>query len=162
MIDAHPSSWVAPGAVLLGRVRLAADSSVWYQCVLRGDLEPIEIGEGSNVQDGSVLHTDPGFPAIVGARVTIGHRAVVHGARLGDGCLVGMGAVVLTGAVVGAGALVAAGAVVRESFEIPPGVLAAGVPARILRPLTAEEAARVARNSVSYVEAARRYRDGLV
>lgn len=161
-VRVDPSAFVAPGALLLGRVTVAADASVWYQCVLRGDIEPIEIGAGSNVQDGSVLHTDPGHPALVGARVTIGHRAVVHGARLEDGCLVGMGAIVLTGASVGAGALVAAGAVVREGFAVPAGMLAAGVPAKILRPLTPEEAGRVARNSESYVLAARRHRGGLV
>ncbi len=153
-----PAAWVAPGAVLLGRVVIGPEASVWYQCVLRGDCEPIEIGARSNVQDGSVLHTDPGFPVLVGANVTIGHRAVVHSAVLGDGCLVGMGAIVLTGARIGAGALIAAGAVVREGFEVPPGVLAAGIPARVLRPLTPDEAQRVARNPVSYIELARRMR----
>jgi carbonic anhydrase/acetyltransferase-like protein (isoleucine patch superfamily) len=140
-----PTAWVAPGAVVLGDVRIAARASVWYGCVLRSDIDgaPVVVGEDTNVQDGSVLHVDFGMPCVVGARVTVGHRAVIHGARVGDGALVGMGAVVLSGAKVGEGSVVAAGAVVPEGMEVPPGVVAAGVPAKVRRALTEENRARL-------------------
>ncbi|PYT07299.1 MAG: gamma carbonic anhydrase family protein [Acidobacteria bacterium] len=159
-LSIDPLAFVAPGAMLIGEVSVGADSSVWFGTVLRGDLEPIRIGEQSNIQDLSVVHTDPGCPANIGDCVTVGHRAVIHGATLEAGCLIGMGAVVLSGARIGAGALVAAGAVVREGFQVPAGTLAAGVPAKLLRELTEEEKERVARNCVSYVESARLYRAG--
>jgi carbonic anhydrase/acetyltransferase-like protein (isoleucine patch superfamily) len=155
-----PTAFVAPGAVLLGQVTIGRDSSVWYGVVVRGDMEPIVIGSGSNVQDGTVIHVDVGMPTQIGNGVTIGHRAVVHGCVVGDGCLVGMGSVVLSGSRLGAGSLIAAGAVVREGMEVPPGVLVAGVPGKILRPLKPEEMQRVAANALSYVEYARRYRSG--
>ena len=113
---------MADGATLVGAVRVAAGASVWYASVVRADGAPIEIGAGSNVQDGSVLHSDPDFPVRVGERCTIGHRAVVHGCTVGDGSLVGMGAVLLNGVVLGAGCLVAAGTVVLEGTEVPPGL----------------------------------------
>lgn len=149
--------FVAPGARLIGRCRLGDDASVWFNAVLRGDLEPIEIGSRSNVQDGAVLHTDPGFPCRIEADVTIGHGAIVHGASVGRGALIGMGAVVLTGAKVGERALVAAGALVPEGREIPPGWLAVGVPAKPLRRLTPEELERMERGTKAYVEAKERY-----
>lgn len=149
--------FVAPGARVVGRCRLGDDASVWFNAVLRGDIEPIEVGARSNVQDGAVLHTDPGFPCIVGEDVTIGHGAIVHGASIGSGALVGMGAVVLTGARVGERALVGAGALVPEGKEVPPGWLALGVPAKPVRPLTQEELERMARGSRHYVEAKERY-----
>jgi carbonic anhydrase/acetyltransferase-like protein (isoleucine patch superfamily) len=126
-------AWVAPGAIIVGDVRIARGASVWYGCVLRSDIvdAPIVVGEDTNIQDGSVLHIDFGKPCVVGARVTVGHRAVIHGATVGDGCLVGMGSVVLSGAKIGEGSVVAAGAVVRENFEVPPGVVVAGVPAKV-------------------------------
>ena len=133
----HPDAWVADSAVLIGDVRLAAGASVWPTAVARGDVCAIEIGEGSNVQDGAVLHGDPGQPVRIGADVTIGHRAVVHGATLEDGCLIGIGAVVLNGVTVGAGALVAAGSVVTK--DVPANVVAVGNPCKVLRPMTAEE-----------------------
>jgi carbonic anhydrase/acetyltransferase-like protein (isoleucine patch superfamily) len=132
----HPDAWVAPSAVLIGEVRLEAGASLWPTAVARGDLCPIVIGPGSNVQDGAVLHGDPGEPVIIGADVTVGHRAVIHGATLGDGCLVGIGAIVLNGVTVGEGALVAAGSVVTK--DVPPATLVMGAPAVVRRELAAE------------------------
>ena len=149
-----PAAWIAPGAIVVGRVRIEAEASVWYGCVLRGDLEPITIGDETNVQDLSVVHVDRGFPAIVGRRVTIGHRAVVHGCTVDDEAVVGMGAVLLTGCRVGRGALVAAGAVVREGFDVPGGAIAAGVPARIVGQVGPELAERFRAGVDSYLELA--------
>jgi carbonic anhydrase/acetyltransferase-like protein (isoleucine patch superfamily) len=161
-LEIDPSAFVAPGAVLVGRVTLGADSSVWYQCVLRGDLEPISVGARTNVQDGVVIHVDRGFPTVIGDDVTIGHRAVVHGAVVESGSLIGMGAVVLSGARVGRGSLIAAGAVVREGFVLPPGSLVAGVPARVLREVDDETRRRIAAGVEEYVNSAARYRDGML
>ncbi len=132
-IDA--AAWVAPTAVVIGDVRLAAGASLWPTVVARGDVCAIVVGEGSNVQDGAVLHGDPGQPVTIGADVTIGHRAVVHGATLEDGCLIGIGAIVLNGVTVGAGALVAAGSVVTR--DVPAGALVMGAPAVVKRQLDA-------------------------
>ena len=133
-IDAN--AWVAESAVVIGNVQMAAGSSLWPTAVARGDLEQISIGAGSNVQDGAVLHGDPGKPVRLGADVTVGHRAVIHGATLEDGCLVGIGAIVLNGVTVGAGALVAAGSVVTK--DVPPGTLVMGTPAAVRRELSPE------------------------
>lgn len=145
----HPEAWVSDAAVLIGDVRLAAGSSLWPTAVARGDVCPITIGEDSNVQDGAVLHGDPGQPVQIGREVTIGHRAVIHGATLEDGCLIGIGAVVLNGVTVGAGALVAAGSVVTK--DVPAGALVMGAPAQLKRQLSCEAIA-------SQREHARRYR----
>lgn len=131
-----PESWVAPGATVVGRVTLAAQVSVWYGATVRADVDSIDIGEGSNVQDGVTLHADPGFPVTVGSGVTVGHNAVVHGCTIEDNCLVGMGAVVLNGATIGRDSLVAAGAVVSQGTTVPPRSLVAGVPAKVRRELT--------------------------
>jgi carbonic anhydrase/acetyltransferase-like protein (isoleucine patch superfamily) len=153
-----PSAWVHPAATVIGRVALAADVSVWPGAVLRGDRDAIMVGEGSNVQDGAVLHCDPGLPCTIGARVTIGHRAVVHGCTVEDGALIGIGAIVLNGAVIGAGALIAAGAVVAERQVVPPGTLVMGVPARVVRGLGEAQAERVARGYATYVALKDAYR----
>lgn len=145
----HPDAWVAETAVVIGNVQLAAGASLWPTAVARGDVCPIVIGPGSNVQDGAVLHGDPQCPVTIGADVTIGHRAVVHGARLEDGCLIGIGAIVLNGVTVGAGALVAAGAVVTR--DVPPGAVVMGAPAVVKRQQSPEAIAEQA-------EHARRYR----
>lgn len=144
-----PDAWVAPGAVLIGEVHLAAGASLWPTAVARGDVSAIEIGAGSNVQDGAVLHGDLDQPVRIGADVTIGHRAVVHGASLADGCLIGIGAIVLNGVSVGAGALVAAGSVVTR--DVPAGALVMGAPAQVKRQLSPEAIA-------GQREHARRYR----
>ena len=144
----HPDAWVADSAVLIGDVRLAAGASVWPTAVARGDVCAIEIGEGSNVQDGAVLHGDPGQPVRIGADVTIGHRAVVHGATLEDGCLIGIGAVVLNGVTVGAGALVAAGSVVTK--DVPAQTLVMGTPAQPRRELSDAHAAEQRQHAQRY------------
>ncbi|GAA1900545.1 gamma carbonic anhydrase family protein [Lapillicoccus jejuensis] len=154
-----PTAWVAGSAELVGDVTLHADSSVWYQSVLRAELAPITLGAGSNLQDGCVVHTDEDFPTTIGARVSVGHRAVLHGCTIGDGALVGMGAVVLNGAVVGEECLVAAGAVVPEGMVVPPRTLVAGVPAKVRRELDDASLLRVRANSVIYVELAQQHRD---
>lgn len=154
----HASAWIAPGAVLVGDVRIGAGVSVWYGSVLRGDTDPIVVGEDCNIQDACVLHADPGYPVRLGGRVSLGHGAVVHGATVEDDCLIGMRAVVLNGAVIGSGSLIAAGAVVRPGAEIPPGSLVAGVPAAVRREVTEEERATIAETSESYRARADRYR----
>jgi len=139
------SCWIAPGVALYGRVRLGERVSVWYSCVLRGDQEWIEVGSDSNIQDGSILHVEHGgYPCILGERVTLGHRAIVHGSIVGDDALIGIGATVLSRCVVGEAALIAAGAVVLEGTCIPPGTLWAGCPARLIRPLTDAQRTRLA------------------
>ena len=158
MID--PTAFIHPLAFVCGDVTLGAGGSVWPYAVVRGDNDPIIIGARSNVQDGAVLHADPGVPCTLGAGVSIGHRAVVHGAEVGDGALVGIGAVVLNGAQIGAGSLVAAGAVVREAAVIEPGMLVAGVPARVVRALTDAERTRLAHTAAAYLRLQGRHRAG--
>ncbi|SCL32733.1 Carbonic anhydrase or acetyltransferase, isoleucine patch superfamily [Micromonospora rhizosphaerae] len=153
--DIHPTAWAAPGCTIVGSVRLAPDASVWYGCVLRADTEEISIGAGSNIQDGCVVHADPGFPTVVGSGVSVGHRAVLHGCTIEDDVLIGMGAVILNGARIGSGSLVAAGAVVLEGTVVPPGSLVAGLPARVRRELTEEECAGIVRNAEGYADRAR-------
>ena len=152
--EVHPSAFVAPSADLIGHVTLGARSSVWFGAVLRGDTEAICVGEGSNVQDGAVLHADPGFPCTLEANVTVGHRAIVHGATCAAGSLVGMGAIMLNGSRLGAGAVLGAGALLPEGKEVPGGMLAVGIPARVVGPVGA--AGRVG-NAAHYVRNAERY-----
>ena len=148
-----PAAWVAPSAVVIGDVRLAAGASLWPTAVARGDVSTIAVGERSNVQDGAVLHGDENLPVRIGADVTIGHRAVVHGATLEDGCLIGIGAIVLNGVTVGAGALVAAGSVVTR--DVPPATLVMGAPAQPKRQLSAEAVAGQREHARRYAELAR-------
>lgn len=160
MVD--PSAYVHPAASVLGLVTLGARASVWPGAVLRGDGDRIVIGEESNVQDGVIIHVDPGLPTIVGRRVTVGHRAVLHGCTVEDGALIGIGALVLNRAVIGAGALVGAGAVVTEGMVVPPGALVLGMPAKVVRQLSEAQASRVARGWEAYVLLAEGHRRGLV
>ena len=155
----HPQSWVAPNATLIGQVVLEARSSAWYGAVLRAEAESIEIGAGTNVQDGVTIHVDPGFPVRVGAGVTVGHNAVLHGCTVEDDSLVGMGAVVLNGAVIGAGSLIAAGAVVAQGAVIPPRSMVAGVPGKVRRELSDDEAAGIRTNALLYQELVNLHRD---
>ena len=153
--------FVAPGARLIGRVRLCAGASVWFNAVLRGDNEIIEVGEGSNVQDGCVLHTDPSFPLTIGPEVTVGHKAILHGCTIGAGSLIGMGAVILNGATIGAGCLIGAGALVTEGKQIPDGALVMGQPGKVVRMLDPEARDKLRASAQRYRWNARRYRAGL-
>ncbi len=153
-----PSAWAHASAVLIGRVKLAANASVWPGCVLRGDIEAIEIGEETSFQDLSVAHTSKGCPVRIGKRVVIGHRATVHGAVIGDGAMVGMGAVMLDGSELGAGAILAAGAVLKEGMKVPPGMVAVGVPAKVVREIKDEEKKELERIAREYVERMRAYK----
>ncbi len=163
--DASPevagSAWVAPGAYLVGDVYLGEESSVWYGAVLRGDTEPIRIGARTNIQDGCVLHADPGYPAIVGQDCVVGHKAIVHGCEIGDRCLVGMGATVLNGARIGEGSIVAAGALVPEGKEFPAKSLIVGVPAKRVREVTGGQTEDIARGVRTYIERAAAHRESL-
>ena len=152
-----PAAWVAPSADLIGDVRLAARASVWFGAVIRADNTPILIGEESNVQDGAVCHSDPGAPLVIGARVTVGHQAILHGCTVGAGALVGMGARILNGAVIAERCLVGAGALVTEGKAFEPGYLILGSPARAVRPLTDAELAALAVSAAHYAEKAARY-----
>jgi len=155
------SHYIAPGAAVIGRVVLGREVSIWFNAVLRGDNEAITLGDGSNVQDGAVFHTDPGFPLTLGAGVTVGHQAVLHGCTVGDGSLIGMGAMVLNGARIGRGCLIGAKALVTEGKEIPDGALVMGAPSKVVRILDADAIAGLARTAMVYREKIRRYRAGL-
>jgi carbonic anhydrase/acetyltransferase-like protein (isoleucine patch superfamily) len=154
------TAFVAPGAVLIGRVTVGAEASVWYGAVLRADSDTIVVGERSNVQDGCVLHADPGVPLSVGSQVTIGHNATLHGCAIGDLVLIGMGAIVLNGARVGRYSIIAAGTVLAEGQQIPEGVLVAGVPGKVRRDLSGAERAAVERNAATYVALSQLHRRG--
>ena len=156
-----PSAWIAPGAYVVGDVHLGEQSSVWYGAVLRGDTEPIRIGARTNVQDGCVLHADPGYPATVGEGCVVGHNAVVHGCEIGDGCLVGMRATILNGAKIGDGSIVAAGALVTENKEFPPRSLIVGVPAKRAGDVAEEQARDIGRGAEEYIERAASHRRSL-
>jgi carbonic anhydrase/acetyltransferase-like protein (isoleucine patch superfamily) len=154
-------AWVAPGAVLIGDVRLAERASIWFNAVLRGDNEPIHIGADSNVQDGCVFHTDPGLPLELGAKVTVGHQVVLHSCTVGEGSLIGMGATVLNRARIGRFCIVGAQSLITEGKVFPDRVLIVGSPARVVRALTEAEIARAEKSALHYVENARRYRETL-
>lgn len=155
----HPESWVAPTASVVGDVHLGARASVWYSATLRSEFEPIHIGTGSNIQDGVTVHTDPEYPVHVGAGVSVGHNAVLHGCTIGDGALIGMGAVVLNGAVIGEGSLVAASALVPQGMVVPPRSLVSGVPARVRRELSETEVTGNRNNGLVYQHLLEMHRD---
>ncbi|WP_341890280.1 gamma carbonic anhydrase family protein [Variovorax sp. YR752] len=155
------SAWVADSAQVIGRVELQEGASVWFGAVLRGDNEWITVGRGSNVQDGSVLHTDMGSPLVIGADVTIGHQVMLHGCSIGDGSLIGIQAVVLNNARIGKNCLVGAGALVTEGKEFPDGSLIMGSPAKVVRQLSPEQFERMKYGAIHYAENAERYRKRL-
>lgn len=155
--DRPSTAWIAPNATVVGDVTIGSESSIWYGAVVRADSAPIHIGNGTNVQDNCVLHADPGFPLTIGNNTTLGHVAICHGATIGDGVLVGMGAVVMNGATIGDGSLIAAGAVVLEGADIPPRSLVAGVPAKVVRPVTDAEAAALLENARDYTGLAQQH-----
>ena len=155
------SAWVADSAEVMGNVQLAEDASIWFGAVLRGDCESITIGEGSNIQDASVLHADLGKPLVVGERVTVGHQVMLHGCTIGDESLIGIGAVVLNGAKIGRNCLVGAGALITEGKEFPDGSMIIGSPAKAVRQLTPEQIEGLRRSAQHYVDNARRFKTGL-
>jgi carbonic anhydrase/acetyltransferase-like protein (isoleucine patch superfamily) len=156
----HASAYIARGAIVLGDVHLGAESSVWYNAVLRGDVDRIAVGEHTNIQDLSMLHADAGVPCTVGCRVTVGHRVILHGCTVEDDCLIGMGAIVLNSARVGRGSIIGAGSLLLEGMEIPPGSMVVGVPGRIVRSVGDEACARIDHAWRHYVAQARRHREG--
>jgi len=155
-----PTAFVHSSAVVLGNVTLGARVSVWPTAVLRGDSDAIIVGADCNVQDGAVLHADEGLPTTLGARVSVGHRAIVHGATVEEDCLIGMGAILLNGVYVGSGSLIAAGAVCREGMRIPPGSVVVGVPARVAREATSEIKERIEKTWRAYLQLQEEHRRG--
>lgn len=160
-VRARGEYWVADNAVVIGSVLLENNASVWFNAVLRGDAELITVGENSNVQDGAVLHTDPGCPLVIGRNVTIGHKVMLHGCKIGDNSLIGINAVVLNRAKIGRNCLIGANALITEGKEIPDNSMVIGSPAKFVRQLTEQEIAGLALSARHYVENARRFRDGL-
>ena len=155
------SAWIADSAEVMGNVSLGADASVWFGCVLRGDTERMSVGEGSNIQDLSVLHADVGQPLTIGEHVTVGHKVMLHGCTVGDGSLIGIGAVVLNGAKIGKHCLVGAGSLVTEGKEFPDGSMIIGSPAKVVRQLTPEQMDGLRMSAQHYIENARRFKNGL-
>ncbi|WP_235905687.1 gamma carbonic anhydrase family protein [Tautonia marina] len=158
MID--PSAFIASGAVVLGDVHIGKDVSIWYNAVIRGDTERITIGDVTNIQDLAMIHADPGVPCVVGRRVTVGHRAILHGCTVEDDCLIGMGAILLNGVRVGSGSVIGAGALLPEGKQIPPGSVVVGMPGRVVRQVDEAMRGRIEEGWRHYVEEARRHRDG--
>lgn len=156
-----PTAYIAPGAQIIGNVILKAASSIWFNASLRGDNEPIEIGEGSNVQESAVLHTDPGCPLTIGRQVTVGHQAMLHGCIIADESLIGMQAIVLNGAQIGRHCIIGAGALVTSNMVVPEGSLVMGSPGKIIRPVRAEEIAKVIEGAAHYSARAIRFRETL-
>ncbi len=160
--EIDPSAWVAETAVVIGKVRLAQDSSVWFGAVLRGDNELIQIGVGSNVQDGAVMHTDMGYPLTLGQYVTVGHNAMLHGCSVGDGSLIGINAVILNGAIIGKNCIIGANTLIAEGKEIPDNSLVVGSPGKVIKQLTEQQVVQLKLNAVHYVENAKRYQQSLI
>ena len=156
-----PTAWVAPDANVIGKIVLEAGSSVWFGATLRGDNEEIRLGENSNIQENCVLHTDMGYPLVIGANCTIGHKAMLHGCTIGEGSLIGMGATILNGAKIGRGCLIGAGALVTEGKEIPDGSLVMGAPGKVVRTLDEAAQARLLKSAAGYRANAARFRKGL-
>lgn len=157
-----PSAWIAPNATLIGDVTLGADVSIWFNAVLRADIDRIEIGAGSNIQDGTVCHCDPGKPLRVGERVTVGHMAMLHGCTIGNNCLIGIGAIIMNGAKIGDNCVVGAGSLVTEGKEFPAGSLIMGRPAQVVRQLSPEQLDKLQQNAANYIRNGQRYAAELV
>ena len=162
-IDKHKpkfndTNFIAPNATVIGNVIMEKDSSIWFQCTIRGDNEPITIGAGSNIQDNSVIHTDPGCPCTIGSNVTVGHMAMLHGCQIGDGSLIGIGAVILNNAKIGKNCIIGAKALITEGSVIPDGSLVMGIPGKIKKELDAEEQKIPQLNAGFYVENYKRYK----
>ena len=153
-----PQSWIAPNATLIGDIRLGRNASIWWNATLRGDNDPITIGENSNIQDGSVLHTDEGVPMNIGANVTVGHMVMLHGCTVGDNSLIGIGSIILNRAVIGKNSIVGANTLIPEGKVFPDGVLIVGSPGKVVRELSPEEIAKLAKSAAHYVDNAQRYR----
>jgi carbonic anhydrase/acetyltransferase-like protein (isoleucine patch superfamily) len=153
--------WIAPSADLIGRVNLANDVSIWWQAVLRADNEPITIGERTNIQDGCVIHTDPGYPVNIGKNVSVGHMCMLHGCEIGDGSLIGIGSIVLNGAKIGNNCLIGANSLIVEGKEIPDNSLVMGSPGKVVKDVSEEQIETLLRNADGYVKRWRRYRDEL-
>lgn len=160
--EIDPSAWVAETAVVIGKVRLAQDSSVWFGAVLRGDNELIQIGVGSNVQDGAVMHTDMGYPLTLGQHVTVGHNAMLHGCSVGDGSLIGINTVILNGAIIGKNCIIGANTLIAEGKEIPDNSLVVGSPGKVVKQLTEQQVTQLKLNAIHYVENAKRYQQSLI
>jgi carbonic anhydrase/acetyltransferase-like protein (isoleucine patch superfamily) len=157
----HPQTWIAPNASVIGQVHLEKNVSIWWACTLRGDIGPLYVGENTNIQDGSVLHTDPELPVTVGRDITIGHCATIHGCTIGEGSLIGMGATLLNYSVIGKQCLIGANTLIPEGKIIPDRSLVVGAPGRIVRQLTDEEVDEIARGTRRYVENWRRFQQEL-
>ena len=149
--------WIAPNATVIGNVQLLKDASVWFNAVLRGDVELITVGQGSNVQDGAIIHTDPGFPCTIGKNVTVGHLAMLHGCEIGDGSLIGIGSVILNGAKIGKNCIIGAKALITENKVIPDNSLVIGSPGKVIREVTDEEKKAVDENTKHYQDNWKRY-----
>ena len=156
--DVHPDAWVASNASLIGKVKLEKNSSIWFNAVLRGDIELITIGENSNIQDGSVLHTDPGYKLNVGKGVTVGHMVMLHGCQIGDDTLIGIGSIILNNAKIGKNCIIGANSLITENKIIPDNSLVVGSPGRVLRKVTDEEIKLIHENAQHYVEGSKKYK----
>ena len=156
--EIHPSAFVAESADLIGAVTIEKDASIWFQVGIRADDEPVTIGIGSNIQDGTIIHIDSGYPTIIGQGVTVGHRAIVHGAHIADHVMISMGAIILSGALIGDHCIIGAGALVTEKMDIPPRSLVLGVPGRIIKSVTDDQIKRIHQTADGYVERRKLYK----
>ena len=156
--EVHPDAWVASNATIIGKVKLEKNSSIWFNSVLRGDIELISIGVNSNIQDGSVLHTDPGFPLTVGKGVTVGHMVMLHGCQISDDTLIGIGSIILNNAKIGKNCIIGANSLITENKIIPDNSLVVGSPGRVLRKVTEEEIKAIHENAKHYVDGSKKYK----
>jgi len=156
--EVHPEAWIAPNATIIGKVKLEKNSSIWFNAVLRGDIELITIGENSNIQDGSVLHTDPGYPLTVGKGVTVGHMVMLHGCQISDDTLIGIGSIILNNAKIGKNCIVGANTLITENKIIPDNSLVVGSPGKVLRKVTDEEIKAILENGKHYVDGSKKYK----